>query len=69
MSEEAFKEASARVRSGEFGTLATKTALKLYGLYSVVHKGQAPAKGPNSLLDPRGAAKWKAWSGASSKTR
>lgn len=60
-----FAEAAKKVSSGSLGNLSQNDQLDLYGVYAVVQKGTAPSEGPSAFLDPRGFAKWTAWTAES----
>jgi acyl-CoA-binding protein len=65
-----FEACAARVSSGETGKLGQSDQLRLYGLFCVCRKGPArPTDKPSPCLDPRGSAKWDAWSAVSGLSR
>lgn len=57
-----FEQAANKVSSGALQSLSQGDQLALYALYSIARKGPAPKKGPSAFLNPRGHAKWTAWS-------
>lgn len=66
---EQFQQAATKVSSGHLSNLSHNDQLQLYALYSVVNKGPASSKSPSPFLDPRGHAKWSAWSSQSHLTK
>lgn len=57
-----FESSAQRVSLGEIRRLSQADKLELYALYSVATKGPLTKSRPSPYLDPRGYAKWEAWS-------
>ena len=59
-----FRAAAAAVEAAAAARdLPQAAGLRLYALFKQASAGDAPERGPNALLDPRGRAKWSAWAG------